>query len=145
MRQIDDSPPPYIFPTHCPECETEVENEFDVGVRDGEKITTEIVRCPNQLDCPAQKFETLKHFISRGAFNIDGLGGKTLELLLQKELIKNAADIFHLKEKREALLALEGFKEKSVDNLLANIEARARYHPAPFHLMRSGFEILVQR
>ena len=117
------SPPPYIFLTHCPECETEVENEFDVTVRDGEKITTETVRCPNKFDCPAQKFEALKHFISRGAFNIDGLGGKTLKLLLQKDLIKNAADIFHLKEKREALLALERFQEKSVDNLLANIEA----------------------
>ncbi|QZD88100.1 NAD-dependent DNA ligase LigA [Qipengyuania psychrotolerans] len=105
---------PFVFPDHCPECGSEAVAE------DGEVD----VRCTGGLICPAQRTERLKHFVSRGALDIDGLGEKTIDQFFALGWLESPADIFRLRERREEILALEGWKEKSVDNLLASIEAR---------------------
>lgn len=105
---------PYVFPDHCPICGSEaVAEEGEVDVR-----------CTGGLICPAQRLERLKHFVSRGALDIEGLGEKTLAELLDLGWIAEPADIFRLAAHREALLAREGWQEKSVDALLAAIEAK---------------------
>lgn len=105
---------PYHFPDHCPECGSEaVAEEGEVDVR-----------CTGGLICPAQQRERLKHFVSRAALDIDGLGEKTIAEFLDAGFIKLPGDIFRLKQHRSAILAREGWQEKSVDNLLASIEAK---------------------
>jgi DNA ligase (NAD+) len=96
---------PFEMPALCPACGTAV-------VHDPEQVA---VRCPN-LSCPAQQIERLKHFVSRRAFDIENLGEKNLEVLLNQGLIKNAADLFLLK--KEQLLELERVGEKSAQNLV---------------------------
>ncbi|MGH6653230.1 MAG: NAD-dependent DNA ligase LigA [Sphingopyxis sp.] len=105
----------YIFPDHCPVCGSEaVAEEGEVDVR-----------CTGGLICNAQKFERLRHFVSRGALDIEGLGEKSIQEFLDLGwLDKGPADIFRLKNHRDALLTREGWKEKSVDNLFAAIEAK---------------------
>ena len=107
--------PAFVFPDHCPACGSEaVADEGEVDVR-----------CTGGLICPAQRLERLRHFVSRGALDIEGLGEKTLvEFLALGWLDGGPASIFRLKRYRDAMLALEGWKEKSVDNLLAAIEAK---------------------
>ncbi len=111
----DEDRAPYHFPDHCPVCGSEaVAEEGEVDVR-----------CTGGLICNAQKFERLRHFVSRGALDIEGLGEKSIaEFLDLGWLDKGPADIFRLKTHRGELLAREGWKEKSVDNLLAAIEAK---------------------
>jgi len=111
----DEDRAPYIFPDHCPVCDSEaVAEEGEVDVR-----------CTGGLICNAQKFERLRHFVSRGALDIEGLGEKSIaEFLELGWLDKGPADIFRLKEHRAELLGREGWKEKSVDNLFAAIEAK---------------------
>ncbi len=111
----DDPREPYVFPDHCPVCGSEaVAEEGEVDVR-----------CTGGLICAAQKFERLRHFVSRGALDIEGLGEKSIaEFLELGWLDKGPADIFRLHRHRDALLAREGWKEKSVDNLFAAIEAK---------------------
>ncbi len=105
---------PYTFPNHCPECGSEaVAEEGEVDVR-----------CTGGLICPAQRTERLKHFVSRGALDIDGLGEKTIDQFFALGWLESPADIFRLRAKRADILALDGWKERSVDNLLASIEAR---------------------
>ena len=106
--------PAFIFPTHCPICKSEATRE------EGEVD----VRCTGGLICPAQRLERLKHFVSRGALDIEGLGEKTIVEFLELGWIAEPADIFRLSRHRDALLMREGWKEKSVDNLLAAIEAK---------------------
>lgn len=105
---------PFAFPDHCPECGSEALAE------DGEVD----VRCTGGLVCPAQRTERLKHFVSRGALDIEGLGEKTIDQFFALGWLESPADIFRLHQRREAILALEGWKDKSVDNLLASIEAK---------------------
>ena len=106
---------PFLFPDHCPVCGSEAVAE------DGEVD----VRCTGGLICNAQKFERLRHFVSRGALDIEGLGEKSIQEFLDLGwLDKGPADIFRLKRHRDALLGREGWKEKSVDNLFAAIEAK---------------------
>jgi DNA ligase (NAD+) len=76
--------------------------------------------CPNR-DCPARAWQLLKHFVSRGAMDIDGLGEKQVALLQERGLVRTAADFYRLRE--SDLLELEGFAELSARNLLAAIEA----------------------
>lgn len=110
----------YVFPDHCPECGSEaVAGEGEVDVR-----------CTGGLVCPAQRIERLKHFVSRGAMDIDGLGEKTIEEFAALAWLHGPADIFRLDRHRNELLGREGWKEKSVDNLLAAIEARKGFDPA---------------
>jgi len=107
---------PFEFPEHCPQCGSEaVAEEGEVDVR-----------CTGGLICPAQRTERLKHFVSRAALDIDGLGEKTIDQFFALGWLESPADIFQLKDRRADILALEGWKEKSVDNLLASIEARRK-------------------
>lgn len=101
------------FPEVCPICQSELE-----------QVTGEaVIRCSGGLVCAAQRKEALKHFVSRKAMDIDGLGDKLIEQLVDLEFIKTPVDIYLLHEKRDQLLALERMGEKSVDKLLASIEA----------------------
>lgn len=83
--------------------------------------------CEN-VDCPSRIFESLVHLAGRGALDIEGLGHKTIALLREEGLLDDLADVFRLHDHRDELLALEGWGETSVDNLLAGIEA-ARQRP----------------
>ncbi|MBN8818463.1 MAG: NAD-dependent DNA ligase LigA [Sphingomonas sp.] len=111
----DEARAPFFFPDHCPECGSEaVAEEGEVDVR-----------CTAGLICPAQRIERLNHFVSRVAMDIDGLGDKTIrEFFALGWLDKGPADIFRLKAHRDDILSREGWKEKSVDNLLNAIEDR---------------------
>jgi DNA ligase (NAD+) len=80
--------------------------------------------------CPAQRFERLRHFVSRGALDIEGLGEKTIGEFLELGWLQTPADIYRLRNHRSELLGREGWKEKSVDNLLAAIEAKREPEPA---------------
>lgn len=101
---------PFEMPKICPECGSEV-------VRiEGEAAA----RCTGGLVCPAQIRESLIHFVSRGAMDIEGLGPKVIEQLLDAGLIADAGDLYYLK--KEQLIALERMGELSSDNLLAAIE-----------------------
>ncbi|WP_066270736.1 NAD-dependent DNA ligase LigA [Blastomonas sp. CCH8-A3] len=113
---------PYHFPDHCPECGSEaVAEEGEVDVR-----------CTGGLICPAQQREQEAARVSRAALDIDGLGEKTIAEFLDAGFIKLPGDIFRLKAQRSAILAREGWQEKSVDNLLASIEARRGADPGRF-------------
>jgi len=118
----DEKRPPYVFPDHCPECGSEaVAEEGEVDVR-----------CTGGLICPAQRFERLRHFVSRGALDIEGLGEKSIAEFIELGWLHSPADIFRLHEHRGDLLGREGWKEKSVDNLLAAIDAKREPDPARF-------------
>jgi DNA ligase (NAD+) len=83
-----------------------------------------VARCTGGLNCPAQVVERLKHFASRRALDIEGLGDKQIEEFFEIGLVKEPADIFRLKDHAAQIAEREGFGEKSVTNLLAAIEAR---------------------
>jgi len=104
----------YVFPTKCPACASKLQQE------EGEAVP----RCVN-IDCDAQRKEQIAHFASKDAMNIDGLGYKIVEYLVDEKLIESPADLYKLK--KEDLLKLEGFKEKSASNLINSInESRTR-------------------
>ncbi len=106
--------PDYHFPDHCPECGSEaVAEEGEVDVR-----------CTGGLICPAQRVERLKHFVSRAALDIEGLGEKTIQEFFDLGWLHSPADIYRLREHRAEILGREGWQEKSVDNLLNAIEAK---------------------
>ncbi len=109
VRHAEDSVP-YRLPECCPVCGTK-------AVRDDEES---VLRCPN-ISCPAQLHKQLVHFASRDAMNIDGLGPAIVTALIDAELIHDAADLYALD--KQQLMTLEGFKEKSADNLLGAIAA----------------------
>ncbi len=101
---------PFRMPKHCPECESTIHKDED-GVA---------YRCVN-ASCPAKRKESLLHFAGRHAMNIDGLGDKIVDQLVDKELVKDVADLYSLK--LEAVAGLERMAEKSAQNLLDEIEA----------------------
>ena len=105
----------YEFPDHCPVCGSEaVAEEGEVDVR-----------CTGGLVCHAQQFERLRHFVSRAALDIEGLGEKTIaEFIELGWLNRGPPDIFRLKDHRAELIGREGWQEKSVSALLAAIEAK---------------------
>ncbi|WP_373490571.1 NAD-dependent DNA ligase LigA [Parasphingorhabdus sp.] len=110
----DEARDPYHFPDHCPKCGSEaVAEEGEVDVR-----------CTGGLICPAQRFQRLAHFVSRGALDFDGLGEKSIAEFIEAGFIESPADIFRLHQHRAAILAREGWQEKSVDNLLAAVEKK---------------------
>ncbi len=110
----DEKRKPYIFPDHCPECNSEaVAEEGEVDVR-----------CTGGLICPAQRFQRLVHFVSRAALDIDGLGEKSIAEFIEAGFVESPADIFRLHQHRDAILARDGWQEKSVDNLLAAVEKK---------------------
>lgn len=101
-----------VFPETCPVCGSDLEQVA------GEAV----IRCTGGLVCGAQLKESLKHFVSRKAMDIDGLGDKLIEQLVDQELVKTPVDIFTLSEKKDTLLAMERMGQKSVEKLLASIE-----------------------
>ncbi len=128
---LTDKRPPdsqeYVFPHICPECGAHAIREEDEAVR----------RCTGGLTCPAQAIERLKHFVSRDAFDIEGLGSKIIEDFYKENIIKNPVDIFTLKkrnggpqtdlfaqDKHLELEKREGWGKKSVENLIAAIDRR---------------------
>lgn len=98
---------PFSMPKNCPRCETPIEREGSFHL------------CPN-ISCPAQTRGRISLFASRNAFDIEGLGAKRVEQLISEGILRNMADIFTLT--KEQLLGLEGFAEKSAENLLEEIE-----------------------
>ena len=105
---------PFAFPDHCPECGSEaVAEEGEVDVR-----------CTGGLVCPAQRTERLRHFVSRAALDIEGLGEKTIAEFFALGWLESPADIYRLRRRRDEIVGREGWKDKSVDNLLAAIEAK---------------------
>ena len=111
---------PFAFPTHCPcPLHTPIAKETTAAGAD-----TVVRRCTGEFACPFQKLAHLRHFVSRRAFDIEGLGEKQISLFSERGWLESPADIFRLHEKRSQLLETERFGETSVTNLLENIEAR---------------------
>ena len=102
---------PIVMPTHCPVCGSEVQRP------EGEAVA----RCSGGLYCPAQVKEAIKHFASRKALNIDGLGDKMVEQLFDASLIRHVDDLYSLDV--EAVAALERMGKKSAENLIAALES----------------------
>ncbi|MCK5795318.1 MAG: NAD-dependent DNA ligase LigA, partial [Anaerolineales bacterium] len=100
----------FVYPDRCPTCGSEVQKEGDGA----------LTYCLNR-NCPAQRLEALKHFVSLEALDITGLGPQTLEKMLELKTISAPADLYSLT--MEQLLLLPGFKKKSASNLLKNLEA----------------------
>ena len=105
----------YLFPDTCPRCGSQAVREEGEAAR----------RCTGGLICPAQALERLKHFVSRNAFDIEGLGSKHIEAFLKDKLIVTPADIFRLPEFEERIGGRDGWGEQSARNLSQAI-ARAR-------------------
>ena len=106
---------PYVFPAICP-CP-----EKTAVVREEGEVAR---RCSGGLSCPFQAVERLRHFVSRDAFDIEGLGEKQIQAFWEDKLITHPGDIFRLKAHEADLKKREGWGDKSVDNLLAAIEER---------------------
>ena len=100
---------PFAPPTHCPKCNTPVEKPADEVM----------IYCPNAA-CPDRIYWSIVHFVSQGAMDIRGLGERTIAQLLERGLVRDVADLYHLG--KDDLLALEGFADISAQNLLASIE-----------------------
>ena len=109
---------PYVPPAKCPECGTPtVKPEGEVWTR-----------CPNRKDCPGQIVQALKHFVSRGAMDIEGYGEKLVYRFYNEGLVRALPDLYELTV--EQLEELEGFQRRSAENLVASIE---RSKEQPFH------------
>jgi DNA ligase (NAD+) len=108
----------YVFPDHCPVCNS-------IAIREEGEVAR---RCTGGLICRAQAVERLKHFVSRNAFDIEGMGAKIIEEFYEDGMIKTPADIFRLAEKDKGSLtplrAREGWGEQSAKNLYEAIEKR---------------------
>ncbi len=120
LSKRPDDAQPYDFPTECPECGSDAIREEGDAVR----------RCTGGLICPAQAVEKLKHFVSRAAFDIEGLGAKQVEQFYRDGWIKEPADIFTLEERYgtglQQLKNREGWGEKSATNLFRAIDDKRR-------------------
>ncbi len=122
---LDERPPdaePFAFPTRCP-CPLRTEIVRETTASGAETV---VRRCSGEFACPFQKLAHLRHFVSRRAFDIEGLGEKQLTLFSERGWLDSPADIFRLHEKRAELLETERFGETSVGNLLESIESRRR-------------------
>jgi DNA ligase (NAD+) len=130
LRVVDPDRPhrgkPFQFPTVCPVCGSAALREIDEKTGEADVVR----RCTGVLVCPAQAVERLRHFSSRNAMDIEGLGDKQIEFFFKEGLVKTPADIFTLArrdgEKGPKLAEREGFGEVSARNLFAAIEARRR-------------------
>lgn len=110
-----------VIPKSCPVCGKEtqirVENE------------TKSLYCTNP-DCPAKQVKSITHFVTRDAMNIDGLSEATIEKFLDLRILEKAADLFRLSRHREKIVSMEGFGEKSYENLLSAVENAKNTTPA---------------
>jgi len=109
----------FKMPTHCPSCNTKLEKTENEA----------LLKCPN-LKCFARQRRSFYHFVSRSAFNIDGLGPKIIDRLLDEGLIQDVSDLFELKE--GDLIVLERFAEKSAENLVKSIAEKKEISLARF-------------
>ena len=114
---------PYEFPANCPVCGSKAVREEGMAV----------TRCTGGLTCPAQAVERLRHFVSRPALDIDGLGWESIQELFDRGYLKGPADVFRLSRHRDAIVVdkkrtkgLEGWGELRFGNLVAAIEARRK-------------------
>ncbi len=114
----------FQMPELCPECSTPVEKNDDDAMH----------RCPNS-SCPAQFFELLKHFVSKGAADIDGLGERWCGILIEQGMVSDLADLYKLEKDR--LLGLERMGDKLATRIMANIEA-SKSRPLPRMLFALG-------
>ena len=105
---------PFVYPTHCPECNSPTERI------DGEAAT----RCTGGHTCKAQAIEGLRHFVSRNAFDIEGLGVATIEQFYEKGWLRTPADLFRLSQYKDHVLPLDGWGDKAWSNLMSAIDAR---------------------
>jgi DNA ligase (NAD+) len=114
---VKERPPgtsPFKFPETCPDCGSRAERVADEAAR----------RCTGGLICPAQAVERLKHFVSRDAFDIDGLGDKHIAAFWEDGLLRQPADIFGLPARIDAIAARDGWGDRSAERLMAAIAAR---------------------
>jgi DNA ligase (NAD+) len=129
VKSIPEKRPPntraFVLPERCPVCGSEVE------IEEGEAIA----RCSGGLYCPAQHKEAIKHFASRRAMDIDGLGDKLVDQLLENKLVDTVADLFHLNV--EELAGLERMGPKSAENLIAALE-KSKHTTLPRFLYALG-------
>ena len=109
---------PIAIPSACPVCGSEVERVQLVKRSKGQEQRVEgsVYRCVGRLSCSAQLKQALIHFVSRKAFDIDGLGDKAIEQLVDRELVKSPADLFRLT--KDQVLTLEGYADLSAQNLI---------------------------
>lgn len=114
LKQRPKNSQPFVFPDHCPECGSRAVREEGEVVR----------RCTGGLICPAQAIERLRHFTSRNAFNIEGLGDERIKELWKSKIVTTPFDIFRLRQHEKILKNYKGWGEKSVDKLLEAIDAR---------------------
>ena len=108
-------------PANCPVCGADTEIHDDSGV--------ETLHCPDP-ECPAKKIKAFTHFVSRNALNIEGLSEATLEKFAGEGMIRDFADLFKLDEWQEKIVNMEGFGQKSFDNLIASTKKAAQTTPA---------------
>lgn len=108
-------------PDRCPVCGTETEIHDENGVR--------TLHCPDP-QCPAKMVKSFTHFVSRNAMNIEGLSEATLEKLIDEAMIRRFADIFRMEQWRGKMIGMDGFGEKSFDNLLKAAETARHTDPA---------------
>ncbi len=99
-------------PKFCPSCQTELRKDKD-------KVR---YYCPNEIDCPAKNHEKLTFAVGKQWFNIDGFWEKQVELFLNEGIIHNIVDVFKISEKKDEILFLEWFQNKSVNNLILSVE-----------------------
>jgi DNA ligase (NAD+) len=114
---------PFEFPSHCP-CPLRTPLVRETTASGAETV---VRRCSGEFACPFQRIEHLRHFVSRRAYDIEGLGEKQLNAFFERGWVREPADIFRLardQAKLDELLTTEGYGETSVGNLVANIEAR---------------------
>jgi DNA ligase (NAD+) len=117
MEQRPRGSKPYVFPAECPcELRTPTIREPDEAVR----------RCTGGFACPYQRVERLRHFASRDAFDIEGLGAKHIEAFWKDGIIRRPGDIFRLKGRRDEIAEREGWGAQSVGNLIAAIDDRRK-------------------
>ncbi len=120
LSRRPDGTQPFAFPTRCPECGSEAVREPGDSVR----------RCTGGLVCPAQAVERLKHFVSRAAFDIEGLGAKQVEAFWKDGWVREPADIFTLRDRYgsgiQQLKNREGWGARSAENLFAAIDDKRR-------------------
>lgn len=126
---------PFEFPTVCPVCGAHVVRDPDEAVQ----------RCSGGLVCPAQAVESLKHFVSRDALNIEGLGAKNMAFFFDRGWIKTPSDVFTLESRVGAdIRKLDGWGEKSADNLFAAIRKVAAATPMEKFLFALGIREVGQ-
>ena len=108
----------FEFPKACPVCNGEVEEVIN------QDSSNTSYQCTNSWECKAQLEATIKHFVSKDNVDIDSVGESFIKLMLELDYIKTPVDLYNLHTHRDELIALEGYKEKSIDNILSAIEEK---------------------